>query len=95
MDFDKHRGGNKQGWWKTKMDFDKCGKGIFLWRLEFFKIGKHDFTFIREMRVATEPQQKSRIINCTQYFHVTFPKVMNMQFYGKLVSLWPWCLHLL
>ena len=25
MDFDKHRGGNKQGWWKTKMDFDKRG----------------------------------------------------------------------
>ena len=25
MDFDKHRGGNKQGWWKTKMDFDKHG----------------------------------------------------------------------
>ena len=25
MDFYKHRDGNKQGWWKTKMDFDKCG----------------------------------------------------------------------
>ena len=24
---------------------------IFLWRVEFFKIGKRDFTFIREMRV--------------------------------------------
>ena len=25
MDFDKHRGGNKQGWWKAKMEFDKRG----------------------------------------------------------------------
>ena len=25
MDFDRYRGGNKQGWLKTKMDFDKCG----------------------------------------------------------------------
>ena len=25
--------------------------GFFLWRMEFFKIGKRDFTFIREMRV--------------------------------------------
>ena len=25
MDFDKHRGGNKQGWLKTKMDVDKRG----------------------------------------------------------------------
>ena len=24
-----------------------------MWRGEFFKIGKHDFTFIREMRVPT------------------------------------------
>ena len=23
--FDKYRGVNKQGWWKTKMDFDKRG----------------------------------------------------------------------
>ena len=27
--------------------------GFFLWRMEFFKVGKCDFTFIREMRVAT------------------------------------------
>ena len=26
MDFDKHRGGNKQGWWETKMDFVKHGR---------------------------------------------------------------------
>ena len=25
--------------------------GFFFWRVEFFKISKHDFTFIREMRV--------------------------------------------
>ena len=27
------------------------GGFFFFWRMEFFKIGKHDFTFIREMRV--------------------------------------------
>ena len=27
--------------------------GFFLWRMEFFKVGKCDFTFIRAMRVAT------------------------------------------
>ena len=52
MDFDKHGVGNKQGGWKTKMDFDKRGGwkifmksknvegGFFLWWVEFFKIGK-------------------------------------------------------
>ena len=44
MDFDKHRGGNKQGWWKTKMDFDKG------WN--FSKSVSVDPTFIREMRVG-------------------------------------------
>ena len=29
MDFDKHGVVNKQGGWKTKMDFDKRGGGIF------------------------------------------------------------------
>ena len=28
--------------------------GFFLWRVEFFKIGKRDFTFIREWRVHVE-----------------------------------------
>jgi hypothetical protein len=27
--------------------------GFFLWKVECFKIGKRDFTFIREMRVYT------------------------------------------
>ena len=27
--------------------------GFFLWRVEFFKINKRDFTFIREMRVTS------------------------------------------
>ena len=32
---------------------NKRGGGIyFLWRVECFKIGKYDFTFIREMRVG-------------------------------------------
>ena len=29
------------------------GRIFFLWRVEFFKMGKRDFTFIREMRVVT------------------------------------------
>ena len=29
----------------------KVEGGFFLWRGEFSKIGKHDFTFIRQMRV--------------------------------------------
>ena len=32
---------------------NKCGGGIFLCRVEFFKIGKRDVTFIREMRVPS------------------------------------------
>ena len=44
MDFDK-RGG-----WKIFMNSINL-EGFFLWRVEFFKIGKRDFTFIREMRV--------------------------------------------
>ena len=32
-------------------EINKRGGGIFLWRVESFKIGKHDVTFIREMRV--------------------------------------------
>ena len=30
-----------------------CREDFFLWRVEFFKIGKRDFMFIREMRVPT------------------------------------------
>ena len=33
-------------------EINKRGGGIFfLWRVEIFKIGKRDFTFIREIRV--------------------------------------------
>jgi hypothetical protein len=32
-------------------EINKRGGWIFLLRVEFFKIGKRDFTFIREMRV--------------------------------------------
>jgi hypothetical protein len=40
-----------KGWKKSKKSMNVEG-GFFLWRLEFFKIGKHDFTFIGEMRVT-------------------------------------------
>ena len=39
------------GWKKSKKSINVEG-GFFLWRVEFFKIGKLDFTFIREMRVV-------------------------------------------
>ena len=54
MDFDEHGVGNKQGGWKTKMDFDKRGGWIFFcggWN--FSKSVSVDSTFIREMRVLT------------------------------------------
>ena len=36
-------------------DFNKLGGWIFvLWRVEFFKIGKRNFTFIREIRVRLD-----------------------------------------
>ena len=35
---------------KSKKSINVEG-GFFLWRVEFFKIGKRDFTFINEMRV--------------------------------------------
>jgi hypothetical protein len=34
------------------IEINKHGGGFFLWRVEFFKIGKRDFTFNREMRVV-------------------------------------------
>ena len=33
-------------------NFNKRWGRIFLWRVEFFKIDKHDFMFIRDMRVS-------------------------------------------
>ena len=35
-------------------EINKRGAGIFLWGVEFFKIGKREFTFIKEMRVACD-----------------------------------------
>ena len=35
---------------KSKKSINVEG-GFFFWRVEFFKIGKRDSTFIREMRV--------------------------------------------
>ena len=49
--FDKRGGWNKRGGWKIFMKSINVEGGFFLWRVEFFKIGKCDFTFIREMRV--------------------------------------------
>ena len=39
-----------------------------MWRVEFFKIGKHDFKFIREMRVD---ELKSRTFGFLLAFHCT------------------------
>ena len=39
-------------WLENIYEINKCGGGIFLWRVDSFKIGKRDFTFIREMRVC-------------------------------------------
>ena len=36
--------------WRLE-NINKRGGGILLWRVEFSKIGKRDFRFIREMRV--------------------------------------------
>ena len=38
-------------WLENIYEISKCGGGNFFWRVEFFKNGKHEFTFIREMRV--------------------------------------------
>ena len=40
-----------EGGKKSKKSIN-VGGGFFLWRVEFFKIGKHDYMFIREMRVG-------------------------------------------
>ena len=44
-----------EGGKKSKKSINMEG-GFFLWRVEFFKIGKRDFTFIREMRVPCKLQ---------------------------------------
>ena len=36
--------------------------GFFLWRVEFFKIGNRDFTFIREMRVQVQYKERFELI---------------------------------
>jgi hypothetical protein len=42
----------RSGGWKNLKKIHKSGQWIsVLWRVKFFKIGKHDFRFIREMRV--------------------------------------------
>ena len=42
-------------WLENIHEINKCGGGIFFWwRVEFFKISKHDFTFIREVRVPKD-----------------------------------------
>ena len=40
MDFTKHGGWNKCGGWKIFMKSLNVEGGFFLWRVEFFKIGK-------------------------------------------------------
>ena len=36
----KRGGWNKRGGWKNSYEINKRGGGIFLWRVEFFKISK-------------------------------------------------------
>jgi hypothetical protein len=52
MDFDKRGDWNKRGGWKIFMKSINVEEDFFLWRVEFFKIGKRDFMFSREMRVS-------------------------------------------
>ena len=40
MDFTKHGGWNKCGGWKIFMKSINVEGGFFLWKVEFFKIGK-------------------------------------------------------
>ena len=57
IDFDKCGGWNKRGGWNIFMKSIIVEGDFFLWRVEFFKIGKHDVTFIREMRVPPDWHQ--------------------------------------
>ena len=41
MGFDKRGGWNKQGGWKIFMKSINVEGLVFLWKVEFFKIGKH------------------------------------------------------
>jgi hypothetical protein len=53
--------------------------GIFFWwRVEFFKIGKRDFKFIREMRVFNKPANSKRI--CIMVFIVSSNKLTDPYF---------------
>ena len=51
------------GWKKSKESINMEG-GFFLWRVEFFKIGKRDFTFIREMRVLMDYSLSKKPKSC-------------------------------
>ena len=48
-------------WLENIHEINKCGGGIFFWwRVEFFKIGKRDFTFIIEMRVSKYGRKETK-----------------------------------
>ena len=56
----KHGGWNKRGGWKILMKSINVEGGFFLWRVEFFKIGKCGL--MREMRVIS--QSLVQLIRC-------------------------------
>ena len=48
-------------------------RGFFLWKVVFFKIGKHDFTFIREHSMATANLNKSEdFVTNTTIHQITY-----------------------
>ena len=51
--------------------------GFFLWRVEFFKIGKRDFTFIREMRVYVYVKFMGDFINIIAPFYWNEPILLD------------------
>ena len=51
---------------------------FFLWRVEFFKIGKRDFKFIRERRVFNKPANSKKI--CIMVFIVSSNKLTDPYF---------------
>ena len=54
------------GWKKSKKSINAEGGFFFLWRGEFFKISKHDFTFIRdESTESVEHTQNSKTLGTT------------------------------
>ena len=67
---------------KSKKSINVEGGFFFLWRVEFFKIGKHDYTFIKEMRVHWISNNNYLIIFLLQ--HKT-PYKASLLVFGALI----------